>query len=124
MTEPDVEIASITLDPQTALYVASRNRRVAAVELISPRNKDRPSSRVAYFARYLSYLQDGAHVLLVDVHRRPLNFSFADSLAAELQFLNVGAPLPEMPLPLTVHSAIGVDLEQTYQRAAADAYLT
>lgn len=37
--------------------------------------------------------------------------------------LVVGSPLPPMPLPLTVHNEVIVDLEQTYMRAAADAYL-
>lgn len=38
--------------------------------------------------------------------------------------LVVGAPLPVLPLPLTVEVQIPVDLEQTYARAAADAYLS
>jgi hypothetical protein len=29
----------------------------------------------------------------------------------------------DLPLPLTVATGVQVDLEQTYQRAAADAYL-
>jgi hypothetical protein len=82
--EPDVEVATITLEPQQALYVAYRGRLVAALELISPRNKDRATAREHYLSRYLGYLLEGAHVLLVDVHRRPLNFSFADALAQEL----------------------------------------
>jgi hypothetical protein len=153
--EPIVETATLTLDPQTALYVAYRGRLVAALELISPRNKDRPSARASYLGRYLSYLQEGAHLLLVDVHRRPLHFSFAEALEQELQIalpplppplaavyrvgepaptggrflaiwrraLAVGQPLPTMPLPLTVHAAIAVNLEETYRRATADAYL-
>jgi hypothetical protein len=155
LEEPIVETATLALDPQTALYVAYRGRLVAALELISPRNKDRPSSRASYLHRYLSYLQEGANLLLVDVHRRPLTFSFADALDQELQIslpplasplaaayrvgepapqggrlvaiwrrpLRVGQPLPKMPLPLTVHTAIPIDLEATYQQAAADAYL-
>jgi hypothetical protein len=35
--------------------------------------------------------------------------------------LTVGAPLPNMTLPLTVDAAVPVDLEQTYARAPADA---
>src|SRR5438477_313564 len=45
LDEPDEEIATLTLDPQTALYVVTQGRLVAALELISPRNKDRPSAR-------------------------------------------------------------------------------
>ena len=75
--EPDVEIAVATMDPTTALFVERQGRLVAVVEVISPRNKDRPVSRNAYLARYVSYLMDGVHAMLIDVHRRPLSFSFA-----------------------------------------------
>jgi len=154
--EPDVEVATLSLDPQTALYVTIQGRMIAAVELVSPRNKDRPTSRAHYLSRYLSYLQEGAHLLLVDVHPRPLNFSFADALAQELNLkrepcppplaisyrvgepaaqggrlvgiwqrgLSVGQPLPSMQLALSVHAALSIDLETTYQKAAADIYLT
>ena len=37
--------------------------------------------------------------------------------------LRVGQPLPALPLPLSVHRAILIDLEETYQRAAKRAYL-
>jgi hypothetical protein len=105
--------------------------------------------------RYLSYLQEGAHLLLVDVHPRPYGFSFADALAEELgirqppcaaplansyrvgepapeggrfvaiwrRSLAVGEPLPTVPLPLAVGLSIPVNLDETYRRAAADAYL-
>jgi hypothetical protein len=36
--------------------------------------------------------------------------------------LTIHAPLPTMPLPLTLDLAVAVDLEQTYTKAAADAY--
>src|SRR5438128_11356425 len=47
--EPDVETATITLDPQKALYVTYRGRLAAAVELISPRQQGS-----AHVARLLS----------------------------------------------------------------------
>lgn len=154
--EPDEEIAVAALDPGTALYVEIRGRLVAAVEVVSPRNKDRPVARTTYLARYLGYLLEGVHLLLIDVHRRPLSFSFADGIARELHLsqapippplaisyrvgepaasggrllaiwrlpLIAGAPLPSIPLPLTVQTALDIDLEQTYMRAAADAYLS
>lgn len=37
--------------------------------------------------------------------------------------LRVGQPLPRLPLPLSVHGAVVIDLEETYQRAAKRAYL-
>jgi Protein of unknown function (DUF4058) len=82
--EPDVEIAVATLDPGTALMIERQGRLVAAVELVSPRNKDRPTAREAYLARYLGYLLESVNLLLVDVHRLPLGFSFADRIAAAL----------------------------------------
>jgi hypothetical protein len=153
---PDEEIAVATLNPDVALYVEQHHRLVAAVELISPRNKDRPTSRATYTSRYVGYLLEGVHLLLVDVHRRPLRFSFADAIAQELHLtqppfpapfavsyrvgepaatggrllaiwrrpLTVGQPLPNLVLPITVEANVTVDLEGTYCRAAADAYLT
>src|SRR5207237_657048 len=137
-----------------ALQIERQGQLVSAVELISPRNKDRPAARDGYLGRYLGYLLEGVHLLLVDVHRRPLNFSFADRIAQEFQVrlppcpptvavgyrvgevaatggrqlsvwmrsLNVGTPLPTMVLPLSLENSVSVDLEKTYQRAAADAY--
>jgi hypothetical protein len=153
--EPDVEVAVSAIEASTALYVEKRGRLVAAVELVSPRNKDRPLARTTYLARYVGYLLEGVHLLLVDVHGRPLNFSFADRIAEELRIprppcppplavsyrvgepaaeggrllaiwsrpLTTGTPLPTMKLSLNVKTAVLVDLEQTYTRAAADAYL-
>ncbi len=153
--EPLFEIGVAALEYNPTLYVGCRGFLVAALELISPRNKDRPSSRATYCDRYAGYLLQGIHLLLIDVHRRPLNFSFPDRIAAELGFeqvpcptpcavayrvgepaaaagrllagwprpLTVGAPLPSMVLPLNVHQSVAIDLEQTYARAAADAYL-
>jgi hypothetical protein len=154
--EPDEEIAVATMDPETAVFVERQGRLIAAVEVISPRNKDRPIARSAYLARYLGYLLDGAHLTLIDVHRRPQGFSFADRIAAELHLeqpsvpppmavsyrvgepaasggrllaiwrrpLAVGAALPTIPLPLSVEQAVAIDLDQTYGRAATDAYLS
>jgi hypothetical protein len=154
--EPDLEVALMRLPLDAALFVERGGEVVAAVELISPRNKDRPLARTTYAARYLGYLLRGVHLLLVDVLPRPRGFSFADRIAEELQLpseplppplavcyrvgepaatggrflalwrrpLKVGEPLPVLSLPLTVKQSVAVDFEQTYQRAAAGAYLT
>jgi uncharacterized protein DUF4058 len=155
LEEPDEEIAVATIEPGKALYVEAHGRLVSAVELVSPRNEDRPVARDSYLTRYLGYILEGVHVLLVDVHRRPVGFCFADRIGQELQIkqppcpspfavsyrvgepiatggrllaiwrrpLNIGQALPVLPLALTVQQAVSVDLEQTYSRAAADAYL-
>jgi hypothetical protein len=46
---------------------------VAAVELVSPRNKDRPTARRHFVAKWAAYLQAGISVIVVDVvtGRRP-----------------------------------------------------
>ena len=153
--EPDQEVAVASLPTDKALLVERAGRLVAAVELVSPRNKDRPSACAAYANTYLGYLLKGVHLMLVDVHRRPLQFSFADRIAEELHLeqapcpppfaisyrvgepapgggrflaiwrrsLTVGAPLPNLQLPLSVQESAPVNLEQTYARASAAAYL-
>ncbi len=100
--EPDEEVAVAVLDPETSLFVAAHGRLVAALELVSPRNKDRPVARAGYLARYVGYLLEGVHLLLVDVHRRPLDFSFADRIAQELEIRQ-----PPCPPPMAVSYRVG-----------------
>lgn len=154
--EPDIEIAVASLDPAPSLFVERNDRLIAAVELVSPRNKDRPVARTTYLGRYVGYLIEGVNLLLVDLHPRPAGFSFADRIAEELDIANqpamsppmavsyrvgepaatggrllalwrrplvVGQRLADLPLPLDVDTAVTVELESTYMRAAADAYL-
>lgn len=153
--QPDVEVAVAALPEDTSVLVERSGRLVAAIELISPRNKDRPAARTQYAARYLSYVRNGVHLMLVDVHARPAGFSFAGVIAESLNFvpppfaaplavsyrvgepaaeggrmlavwqrsLVIGQPLPALPLALDGGKTVVVDLETTYQRAAADAYV-
>ena len=100
--EPDEEIAVATLNVETAVYVERQGRLIAAVELISPRNKDRPLARTAYRDRYLGYLLNGANLVLIDVHRRPLAFSFADQIAVQLNLKQ-----PPLPAPMAVSYRVG-----------------
>jgi hypothetical protein len=84
--QPDFQtVAMLYAEPPAAVHIFHQGQLVAAIELVSPRNKDRPSSREFYRNRYLSYLWSGAHIMLVDVHRRPLGFSFVEVMAAEIQ---------------------------------------
>ncbi len=96
LDEPDEEtaIALATLDPATSLFVESKGTLIATIELVSPRNKDRLAAQAAYSARYVGYLLQGIHLLLVDVHRRPLSFSFADNLNKELELQRPSCPAP------------------------------
>ena len=155
LMEPDVEIISRSLDAGTSLFIERAGFLVAAVELISPRNKDRPSSRESYGSRYAVYLVGSVNLPSIDVHPRPLGFPFTDEIDAEMGLIRaplppphadayrvgepahegrflatwrrpieVGEGLPAMPLPLAVDLSMTMDLEQTYMRAAADAYLS
>jgi len=154
--KPDVEVAVASLELDPALLIERDGRLIAAIELISPRNKDRPVARTAYAFRYAGYLLEGVHLLLVDVHPRPAGFSFADQIALQLSIpnqpalppamavsyrvgepaatggrflaiwrypLTIGGLLPTVRLPLTIDLSVPVDLDSTYGRAAADAYL-
>lgn len=152
---PDGEaVAAFDLDPQTALHIDLHGQLIAAVEIVSPRNKDRPDSRERYTSRYFGYLRQSIHLLLIDILPRPVGFSFADAIAADLGIqqppcpvpfavsyrvgepvpegtliarwlrpLKVGDPLPTIPLALTVHTAVAIDLEHTYREAARRVYL-
>ena len=152
--EPDVEVVVPALETETAVYVSHRGRLIAAVELLSPANKDRPARREATFLRYSGYLRDGVNLVLIDVHPRPDRPTVADRFSDEFglnrprlpapyaavyrvgeeadpgrylaawQFpLTVGGTLPVVPVPLTVHRSVALDLEPTYNAAAEVAYL-
>lgn len=156
---PDLEAnVVIRLDPQMAVHIDFHGQLIAAIEIVSPRNKNRTSAKETYRNRYLSYLFLGVHLMLVDVLPRPRGFSFSDAILSDLgldlnllpppfaaayrvgevvpvgedmgnlvaiwrRSLVVGQPLPVLPLPLSVHCDIPIDLEETYQRAAKRAYL-
>lgn len=100
--QPDVQVAVATLEEDTTVTVEREGRLVAAVELISPRNKDRPGSREQYAARYLNYLRGGVHLLLIDVHRRPLEFGFGQLIATGLR-----EALPAAVAPSAVSYRVG-----------------
>lgn len=99
---PDFEVAVATLDEDTSVQVERDGRLVAVVELVSPRNKDRPAAREQYAARYLGYLRGGVHLLLVDVHRRPHGFAFPQRIAEGL-----GETLPVSPAPSAATLRVG-----------------
>ncbi len=70
----------IRLDPQRAVHIDFHGQLIAAIEIVSPRNKDRADSKETYSNRYLGYLRLGVHLMLVDVLPRPKGFSFADAI--------------------------------------------
>ena len=76
-SQPTVAFATKLADTdeyEVRVYDAKRNRRlVAAVEIISPSNKDRPDARGQFVAKCAALLRQSVSVVLVDVVtiRRP-----------------------------------------------------
>ena len=126
-----------------------RDRRlVAAVEIVSPGNKDRPENRRAFVSRCAALLQERVSVAIVDlVTTRQFNL-YGDLLeligeedpalapeppplyAAACRWtrrdeawhfeswkhpLALGQPLPTLPLWLSDHFAVPLELEATYE---------
>lgn len=118
---------------------------VAAIELVSPSNKDRPEARAAFASKLETYLQARVGVVLVDLvthlqtslHgellRRlgepaaagPALYGAAyrprpstDGLQIDiwLEALDLGGPLPTLPLWLRDAAAVPLDLDASYRR--------
>ena len=151
--EPDYQAVVTFLEQDLTLSITRNGRVVAVIELISPRNKDRFESREQYGNRYLSYLRNGVNVFVVDIHRRPANFSFSQYIAAALELSTPQLATPSVisyglrgpaaaggrwldiwqrplavgeplpALPLAGDDRVTVNLDATYSRAAADNYL-
>ncbi len=126
-------------------------RLVAAIELVSPANKDRPSHRRAFAAKCAAYLQQDVSVVVVDVvteRRESLHVELIDlmglgeearaAVASDLyavayravgredggphlelwpEPLQVGNPLPLLPLWIARDRAVPLDLEASYTTA-------
>ncbi len=65
----DVSVEFIDLDVFEVKVYQSQGTRafVAAIELVSPANKDRPAHRLAFATKCAAYLQQGISVIVVDV---------------------------------------------------------
>ena len=125
-------------------------RLAAAVELVSPRNKDRPRAREAFAAKCADYLRRGCGVVVVDVvttRRADLQADLFAALGADPPAeqaglsanayravgreaggqlvawpvaLEVGQPLPTVPLWLGGEVPVPLDLEASHAAACAD----
>ncbi len=143
---------------EVRIYDAERGRRlVAAIERVSPGNKDRPEKRNAFVGKCATLLQKGIAVSIVDVVTprqfnlyaellqflgqtdptlgEPLPHMYAAScrwrpqdkrmlLQTWSHTLALGQPLPTLPLWLTGKLAVPLDLEQSYEQACHDLWLT
>ncbi len=72
-------------------------RLTAAIELVSPRNKDRPQARQAFAVKCVGYLQQGSSVVVVDT----VTTRRADMKAAILTLLGIDAVEEEKPTKLS-----------------------
>ena len=143
---------------EVRVYDAERGRQlVAAIELVSPGNKDRPEKRNAFVGKCAALLQKGVAVSIVDVVTTrqfnlyaellrflgqgdptlgdPLPHLYAVSCRWRLHDkrmllqtwahpLTLGQPLPTLPLWLTGTLAVPLDLEQSYEQACNDLWIT
>jgi hypothetical protein len=120
---------------------------VAAIELVSPRNKDRPDSRRAFGSKCANYLYRGVSLIIVDIvteRRANLHNETMDVMKADERFflsadpalyavayrpiirdareeidlwpnpLDLGAPLPVLPLAINAELVLPVNFERTY----------
>ena len=143
---------------EVRIYNAERGRTlVAAIEIVSPANKDRAEHRNVFVAKCAALLQKGVAVSIVDlVTNRRVNLytelmafighsdptlgaepphTYAAScrwvekgsrnvLEAWSHALVVGQPLPTLPLWLTGTLVIPLDLEQSYEKACDDLWIS
>ncbi len=122
--EPDVEVAVATLEEDASVQVERDGRLIAVVELVSPRNKDRPTAREQYAARLEQELPAPPAPSVVSYRVGPSAATGGRMLAVWQHPLEIGTALPRMPLALTPDESVMIDLESTYSRAAADSYVS
>jgi Protein of unknown function (DUF4058) len=142
---------------EVRIYDATRGRHlVAAIEIVSPANKDRPEHRNVFVAKCAALLQKGVAVSIVDlVSIRQFNLytelmtfiGHADStlgnppphmyaascrwvkkgkrtiLEAWSHKLELGQPLPTLPLWLSEDRYVPLNLEQSYEQACSDLWI-
>jgi hypothetical protein len=82
-------------------------RLAAAIELLSPRNKDRPRSRQAFAVKCVGYLQQGSSVVVVDT----VTTRRADLNAAILSLLGVQIAAAPANLSAVSYRAVGREEE-------------
>jgi len=125
-------------------YEEGGAKLVAAIELISPSNKDRPLHRRAFAAKCSGYLSQGIAVMIVDVvttrranlhheilslfnHNtgmpsaelyavsyRPVVRDSAEEIEIWTNELSLGEPLPTLPLWLNAQICLPINLDATY----------
>jgi hypothetical protein len=136
---------------EVRVYDEKRHSRlVAAVEIVSPGNKDRPENRAAFVAKCAGLLRERVSVVIVDVvttrtqnlyaellemigksdpslkPESPLLYATACRLTKRdnewhletwVQSLDLGRPLPTVPLWLADNLAVPLELNESYEQS-------
>lgn len=87
-------------------------RLTAAIELLSPRNKDRPQARQAFAVKWVGYLHQGSSLVVVDT----VTTRRADPNSAILSLLGVDVGVAAMPSSLSAVSYRAVGREEETQQ--------
>jgi hypothetical protein len=163
VAEPRVHLGTLETDTtdeyeyEVRIFDSERERTlVAAIELVSPANKDRPQARQAFVAKCAALLRKGVAVSLVDLvtirrfnlyvqlmefigHPDQTMSNEAPIYAASCRWVTrgararleawshtlvVGQPLPTLPLWLREDLVIPLDLEQSYEQACKDLWIS
>jgi hypothetical protein len=159
VAEPRVHLGTLNeYEYAVRIFDLERERTlVAAIELVSPANKDRPESRQALVAKCAALLRKGVAVSIVDrvtirrfnLYAQLMEFIghpdrtmsneeppiYAAScrwvtkgtrarLEAWSHTLVVGQPLPTLPLWLREELVTSLDLEQSYEQACSDLWIS
>jgi hypothetical protein len=140
------------------IFDLERERRlVAAIEVVSPANKDRPESRDSFVAKCAALLRKGVAVSVVDLvtirrfnlyaqlmafigHPDPvMTADGPPTYAASCRWVTlgtrakleawphamvIGQVLPKLPLWLDDSLVLTLDLEESYERACHDLWIT
>jgi hypothetical protein len=132
---------------EVQVYAQEGGPRLAgAIELVSPRNKDRPAAREAFVSKCVSYISESVGLIVVDVvtdrhanlHAEIMRRLGTPGATAEpelyatayrrverdnspsvdlwVEALTVGQPLPTLPLWLPGGLSLAVELETSYMR--------
>jgi hypothetical protein len=64
---PDAQVPGVAAPFARVLVQAPGSRLVAVIELVSPANKDQPTSRDAFAGKMQSYLENGVSLIVVDL---------------------------------------------------------
>lgn len=145
--EPDFRVPLVRLEEFSVRIYQSEGgpTLVAAIELVSPANKDRPESRRAFTSKCAAYLHRGIALIVIDVvtsrnadlHRELLRMIAPDRPAGDVDSLHaaayrsvpdetlegwieplaVGHGLPRLPLWIAPELAVPLDLEASYVAA-------